>query len=94
MMRTQIQLEEEQHRRLRALAHRRGTSMAALIRECLDEILEREAAAPTYEQRVSALLGVAGRYADTAGEDRVAEEHDRFLLEALDGSAADETPRE
>lgn len=39
MVRTIVQLREEQHARLRALAAARGTSMAALVREGVDEVL-------------------------------------------------------
>ena len=43
MVRTQIQLSEEQHRGLKALAHRRGVSLAAVIRELVEAYEFRQA---------------------------------------------------
>lgn len=43
MIRTQIQLPESQHRRLKAVAQQRGISFAELVRRLLDHGLEGEA---------------------------------------------------
>jgi hypothetical protein len=40
MIRTQIQLTEEQARRLKAMAAERGTSVAELIRQGVDDLLQ------------------------------------------------------
>jgi predicted transcriptional regulator len=67
MDRTTITLDVETRRRLRRIAADRGISMAALIREAIDETLERHAPRPRS-------LGVAASgVADTArqaGSDR------------------------
>lgn len=43
MIRTQIQLTEEQSARLKAAAARRGVSVAELIRQSVDALLSRSA---------------------------------------------------
>jgi predicted DNA-binding ribbon-helix-helix protein len=68
MVRTQIQLSKEQHRGLKAIAHRRGISLAAVIRELVDEALARAGDADDYDARVRAALTVCGKY-DSGGEE-------------------------
>ncbi len=46
MDRTTITLDEDRRRRLRRIAAERGVSMAAVIREAIDETVERHAAKP------------------------------------------------
>jgi predicted transcriptional regulator len=46
MNRTTLTLDEETLRRLRRIAAERGISMAALIREAIDETVERHAPKP------------------------------------------------
>lgn len=82
MVRTQIQLTEEQAAALRELAAREGKSMAEVIRCSLDEhlraagVVGRAAA----EQRARAAIG---RFSSGLGD--LAREHDRYLEAALDG---------
>jgi Ribbon-helix-helix protein, copG family len=76
MIRTQIQLGDEQVRRLKRLAAERGVSLAELIREGADRILADSELDERWE-RASALVG---RYRDTATD--VAANHDRYLGEA------------
>ncbi|HDL86409.1 MAG TPA: ribbon-helix-helix protein, CopG family [Candidatus Acetothermia bacterium] len=71
MHRTQVQLDEEQMRALRAEAARSGVSVAALIREAVDVYLSRSESVRTRA------LAVAGRFA--SGQHDVAEQHDREL---------------
>jgi len=61
MDRTTISLDDATRRRLRRLAAERGVSMAALIREAIDEKVDREAPKPK-----SLGIGSSGT-ADTAG---------------------------
>ncbi len=53
MVRTIVQLREEQHARLRQLAADRGTSIAALVREGVDGMLRDDA--DTRQRRVDAI---------------------------------------
>ena len=39
MIRTQIQLTDEQERRLRHAARREGVSIAEIVRRCIDQVL-------------------------------------------------------
>lgn len=78
MVRTQIQLTEEQAEGLRRLAARRGISMAALIREGVDRTLEQDERTAIWERAMS----VVGKYRDMEGATDVAREHDRYLDDA------------
>lgn len=82
MVRTQIQLPEEQYRRLRRWSGRLGVSLSEAVRRCLAEHLAREEATPSREERVRAALAVCGKYADPKGPSRVAADHNRHLAEA------------
>ncbi|HEX9373972.1 MAG TPA: ribbon-helix-helix protein, CopG family [Roseiflexaceae bacterium] len=79
MVRTQIQLTEQQARRLKALASRRGVSMAELIRESVDMLL----ASPEeidLEERKRRAIAAAGTF--RSGLSDLATNHDRYLAEA------------
>lgn len=80
MERTQISLTAEQADRLRRIADRRGTSMAALIREAVDRVLPDEDA-PDEGELWSQALAVVGAFRGDGAN--VSAEHDRFLDEAL-----------
>jgi len=82
MVRTQIQLPEEQYRRLKRWARRRGVSLSEAVRRCVADRLVAEEAAPSREELVRSALAVCGKYADPDGPSRVAQEHDRHLAEA------------
>jgi len=82
MVRTQIQLTEEQHRGLRRWASRLGVSLSEAVRRCVADRLRAEERAPSRQDRVRAALAVCGKYADPEGEAHVAAEHDRHLAEA------------
>jgi hypothetical protein len=81
MVRTQIQLSEEQYRQLRRWARRLGISMSEAVRRCVADRLTREERTPSREDRVKAALAVCGRHRDPSGSSRVAVEHDRHLAE-------------
>lgn len=78
MIRTQIQLTEEQAERLRRLSAESGKSLAALIREAVDRLV----AISEREERWERALAVVGKYRDAEGAKDVAVEHDRYLEEA------------
>lgn len=78
MMRTQIQLSEEQHAQLRALAAERGVSLAELVREGVEHVLQRSDRKRLWHR----LGGVLGAHRDRDGARDVSERHDAYLAEA------------
>ncbi len=80
MIRTQIQLTEEQARKLKATAARRGTSVSELIRQGIDSVLAQETSPQPEELRARA-IAVAGRFHSSLND--VARRHDDYLGEAF-----------
>ena len=82
MVRTQIQLTEQQLRRLRAKAREHGISLAEVIRQCVDFALADEIndRAELYE-RASQIIG---RFPDKRGATNLAQEHDSYLEKAFE----------
>ncbi len=79
MVRTQVQLTDEQHKKLRALAAKRGVSLAEIVREGVDEVLKRE---PTQDSW-GKLWSVVGSCHDGSEVKDVARNHDRYLKDAF-----------
>lgn len=77
--RTQISLTAEQARRLRGLASKRRTSMAALIREDVDRAYPPS---DRVDERWSKALAAVGGFRSGASD--VSLEHDRELGDAFD----------
>ena len=80
MVRTQIQLSEEQARTLKELAAKYETSMADLIRQAVDEWLRSVGAVDREELKLRA-IAVAGRF--HSGQADLSTDHDRYLAEAF-----------
>ena len=80
MIRTQIQLTEDQYESLRQLAITTERSVADLVREGVDHVLASRSA-PRREERVERALAAVGRYA--SGKNDVSRDHDRYLAEAF-----------
>lgn len=78
MIRTQVQLTDEQYGKLKKVAAERGVSMAEVVREALDGVLERRPAVSDEERRRKA-LAIAGRFA--SGLKDVGTRHDEYLAE-------------
>lgn len=76
MVRTQIQLTEAQVRELKKLAADYQMSMAALIRDSIDEMLKSRHQVSREEQRQRA-LAVAGKY--RSGKSDISKRHDHYL---------------
>ncbi len=77
MIRTQIQLSEEQYARLRDLAHRQRTSVAALVRQGVERLLASGSTTdPDRRQQAKRLAG-----AFSSKEKDVAARHDKYLTE-------------
>ncbi len=79
MVRTQIQLTDEQASPLKEIAHENNESIAAIIRKALDQFLMRRW--PNRRDLYRQALGAVGKY--TAGAGDIAIEHDRYLDKAL-----------
>jgi len=77
MIRTQIQLTEEQAARLKEMAHNRIESVSALIREALDTFLAGNASDRNALFRHA--LTVVGKYKAVA--DDISLDHDSYLEE-------------
>jgi len=80
MIRTQIQLEEKQHRVLREMAAEYNVSMATLIRQSVDRFIETEAK-PSREELRQRAMDMAGKYHDIEGKTDVSINHDKYLAE-------------
>jgi hypothetical protein len=75
MIRTQVSLTQEQMRRLRHEARRRHVSMAAVIRDAVDQAVPDEDR--SRRDRIDTLLLLAGSVASGTGT--VAQDHDDLL---------------
>lgn len=81
MIRTQIQLTEDQARALKVRARLEERSMAELVRECVAEYLARRPA-PDVRELARRARGLEGRF--RSGCPDLAEAHDRYLDDAFD----------
>jgi Arc/MetJ-type ribon-helix-helix transcriptional regulator len=79
MIRTQIQLTEEQAKAIKTLAMKRNTSVAELIRRSVDELLQKAVGGDLAERRRRA-LAAAGRF--HSGKTDISRNHDDYLAEA------------
>jgi CRISPR/Cas system-associated protein Csm6 len=81
MIRTQIQLTEEQVSILKKIASERATSIAQLVRQAVDKLIRSGAYVDMEEQRVRA-IAAAGRF--HSGVSDLSESHDKYLVEAFE----------
>lgn len=81
MLRTQVQLTEEQDRLLEDLGRERRVSKAELVRRAVDLLLAREAPGRGSEEQRLRALSVTGRF--RSGDGSVARRHDAALAEAF-----------
>jgi len=79
MIQTQVQLTEEQARALSDLARVRQSSVAVLIRQGIDQLIQQAARADESELEQRA-IAAAGRF--HSGQSNVSMEHDQYLVEA------------
>jgi len=75
MIRVQVQLTEQQAAKVRRLADDRGVSVAALVRDAVDELTETS----EQEARWERALATVGKYRSGLGD--VSERHDDYLAE-------------
>ena len=78
MIRTQIQLTEEQSQTLKKIANQRNISMAELIRQGIDFYI-RTCGTITPEERRERAIKAAGRF--HSGKTDLSEKHDEYLAE-------------
>ena len=83
MVRTQIQLTEDQARHVKRIAAEQGVSMATVIRRGVDLLLRSAETAVTDEERAARAISAAGRFRSGGGDGSV--EHDRHLRDAYRG---------
>ena len=81
MVRTQIQLTEEQAKAIKKIATAQGVSVAELIRRAVDNIITSSTIADV-EERKRRALEIVGRF--RSGKRDVSKEHDAYLVEAYD----------
>jgi len=82
MVRTQIQLTEQQARKLRARARERGVSIAELIRRCVETALSAEE--PSRAELYARAARIAGKFEDRQGAKDLSRRHDDYLDEAFE----------
>jgi len=80
MIRTQIQITEEQAATLRTLSAERRRPVAELIRAGIDSFLQKEAGISGERKRARA-KSAAGKFASSAA--KVSVEHDSYVAEAF-----------
>lgn len=78
MVRTQIQLTEEQSTRLKALAEHEGLSVAEIIRRSVD-LYVRSRPFMDLDERKRNALAIVGKY--SSGFTDISEDHDAYLAE-------------
>lgn len=79
MVRTQIQLTEEQYLQLKQLALKRRRSLANLVREGVEKVIN-EAGEPNLDEARRNALSVVGKY--HSGKKDVSTQHDQYLNES------------
>ncbi len=80
MVRTQIQLTEEQARAVKKIAAAQGVSSAEIIRRAVSALI-RSSAEPDWKRRCSRALEAAGKF--SSGKHDVSRKHDDYLTEAF-----------
>jgi predicted transcriptional regulator len=78
MVRTQVQLDEDQYARLKELAARRSQSISQLVREGVDQFLTTANRSEVWER----LMNAAGSCHDPEGKTDVSRRHDEYLAAA------------
>ena len=81
MQHTQVELTDEQLRRLRELAEKRGRTVADVIRESVDTYIAR--AERDDEELRARAIAIGGKFRSGLGD--VAENHDEYLAQAIEG---------
>jgi len=81
MVRTQIQLTEEQAKKVKRIAARRGVPMAEVIRDAVEEVIRSNRHGVREEKRKQA-VEILGKF--RSGKRDVSKKHDAYLSEAFE----------
>ena len=81
MVRTQIQLTEEQVKALKKIALSRHLSIAEIIRQAVDTVIRTNTTVDIEERRKRA-IDIVGRF--SSGKRDISRKHDTYLVEAFD----------
>jgi hypothetical protein len=81
MIRTQIQLTEDQWKKLKELSAMRRTPVAELVRASIDQYIGSSEII-TMDERRRRAIAVIGRYHSGETGGNISEEHDKYLDEA------------
>lgn len=79
MLRTQVQLTDEQVRRVRTVAKREGISLAEVVRRCVDAGLREQSRKELYDRAAE----LVGALVDTTTSGDLSRRHDAYLEEAF-----------
>jgi hypothetical protein len=82
MVRTQIQLSEEQAKAIKRIAAAQGTSMAEVIRRAVNGVIIFSPAGD-WNERHQRAIEIVGKF--RSGKRDVSKNHDRYLTEAYRG---------
>lgn len=80
MVRTQIQLTEEQARKVKKIAAHRGVAMAEVIRDAIEGAIRSDTRSVPEDRRTRA-LDIVGKF--HSGKRDVSKKHDAYLAEAF-----------
>ena len=80
MIRTQVQLTEDQVKKIRKVAMVKHQSVAELIRQAVDNMLKSDTSVDLKERRKRA-VNIAGKF--SSGKRNISKEHDAYLTEAF-----------
>lgn len=78
MVRTQVQLPDDQVRRLRRAAKSQGISISEVVRRCIERGLEGEGSASRWQRALDA----SGAFREPDQATDVSTRHDEFLADA------------
>ncbi|MBE3519207.1 MAG: ribbon-helix-helix protein, CopG family [Firmicutes bacterium] len=80
MIRTQVQLTEEQFRALKAMSAASGVSLAEMVRRAVDRMISQYRR-PEIDEYVSRAIAVAGKF--KSGLRDLSSEHDKYFVETV-----------
>ncbi len=80
MVRTQIQLTEEQASKVKQIASSRGVPMAEVIRDAVEAAIAA-GTGPASQERCNRALEIAGKF--RSGKKDISRKHDVYLTEAF-----------